>query len=463
MTTSVSLPSRTQARLALLLLAPLMAVSAWLGTSTPARAASFDPAAAEQQMLNLINQDRAQNGLPALTSNSTLGNIARGGNISICGQTVHGRSMDMVERGYFSHQVPPCAGYVFPAIQAAGINYSSAGENIAWNNYSPQSTSTDQANTALMNSPGHRANILGGYNQVGVGVWMAPGPWSDGTRSYNGVIMYTEIFVQAPVQQPPPPPPPPTSSPVGGVVMDRFGGLHSYGNQSVGTSGFSYWPGWNIARGVALSPDRSGGYSLDGWGGVHAFGAAAELAPSAYWPGWDIARGIAVCNGGGYTLDGYGGIHQFGTAPAQAASGYWPGWDIASAIVVSADCSGGYTMDGFGGLHRFGSAPNVADGTHAYWPGWTIARGLTLRADGHSGYALDGYGGVHAFGGAPNLNPSGYWSGWDIARGISLNADGAGGYTLDGWGGIHPFGAAGSTGTTAYWPGWDIAGGLAGS
>jgi uncharacterized protein YkwD len=460
MTTVLAPPSRTHARLAALALAPLMAISAWLGTSAPAHAASFDAAAAEQQMVNLINQDRAQNGLPALTANPTLGNIARGGDISMCGQTVHGRSVDMIERGYFSHQVPPCGGYVWPAIQSAGLNYSSAGENIAWNNTSPQASSVDQANTALMNSTGHRANILGSYNQVGVGVWMAPGPWSDGTRTYNGVVMYTEVFVQAPIQQPPPPN---TTSPVGGVVMDRFGGLHSYGNQPVSTSGFSYWPGWNIARGVVLKADRSGGYTLDGWGGVHAFGSAAPTSPSAYWPGWDIARGIALCNGGGYTLDGYGGIHPFGTAPTQAASAYWSGWDIARDIVVSADCSAGYTMDGFGGLHRFGSAPNIADSAHAYWPGWTIARGLALRADGHSGYTLDGYGGVHEFGGAPGLPATGYWTGWDIARGITLNAGDAGGYTLDGWGGIHPFGAGGNTPTTASWPGWDIAGGLAGS
>jgi hypothetical protein len=72
--------------------------------------------------------------------------------------------------------------------------------------------SVAQVNSAFMNSPGHRANILGGYNQVGVGAVMASGPWS----GYNGVIMFTEIFVQGPLP-PPPPPTRPTPTPIGVV------------------------------------------------------------------------------------------------------------------------------------------------------------------------------------------------------------------------------------------------------
>ncbi|HEV3233569.1 MAG TPA: CAP domain-containing protein [Candidatus Dormibacteraeota bacterium] len=186
-----------------------LAMAAIVVSPAPARAAGFDANSAEQQLFNLINQDRAANGKPALQLNASLDNIARGGNISVCsGETVHGRSQDMIERNFFSHQIPSCGAYVWPAISNAGIQYSSAGENIAWNNYSPQSTSVDQANTAFMNSAGHRANILGDYNQVGVGAWMASGPWTGNGNPLNGVIMYTEIFVNAPIVTPPPPPPP---------------------------------------------------------------------------------------------------------------------------------------------------------------------------------------------------------------------------------------------------------------
>ena len=144
-----------------------LAMAAWIAVPSPARAAGFDANAAEQQLFGLINQDRAANGKPALQLNTSLGNIARGGNISVCsGETVHGRSQDMIERNFFAHQIPSCGALVWPAITAAGVQFSSAGENIAWNNYSPQATSVDQVNTAFMNSAGHKANILGDYNQV---------------------------------------------------------------------------------------------------------------------------------------------------------------------------------------------------------------------------------------------------------------------------------------------------------
>ena len=41
----------------------------------------------------------------------------------------------------------------------------------------------------------------------------------------------------------------------------------------------------------------TGGYTLDGFGGVHSRGAAPEVRASAYWPGWngwDIAKGVAT-------------------------------------------------------------------------------------------------------------------------------------------------------------------------
>ncbi|MEA2645083.1 MAG: hypothetical protein QOE92_166 [Chloroflexota bacterium] len=109
---------------------------------------------------------------------------------------------------------------------------------------------------------------------------------------------------------------------------------------AVADGGHAYWPGWNIARGVVLSACSGGvaGYTLDGWGGVHAFGVAAPVADGghAYWQGWDIARGLAwdASYGGGYVVDGYGGVHRFrpGAAtppPDVAVSAYWSGWDIA--------------------------------------------------------------------------------------------------------------------------------------
>lgn len=166
----------------------------------PVRAAgaTMDLAAAEMQMYQAVNSDRAQAGLAPLAFNQTLSGMARGDNIVICGQTLHGRSQDMVERNYFSHQIPPCSSYVWPAITATGMNWTNLGENIAWNNQDP-STATDGANTQFMNSPEHKANIDGDFNQVGIGVYQAPGAYTSNGVTYQGVIMFTQIFAKAPV------------------------------------------------------------------------------------------------------------------------------------------------------------------------------------------------------------------------------------------------------------------------
>ena len=220
---------------------------------------------------------------------------------------------------------------------------------------------------------------------------------------------------------------------------------------------------WKIARAIALNASGAGGYVLDGWGGIHAFGNAPAVSASAYWGGWDIARSIALRPDGvsGYVLDGFGGIHAFGGAPPLASSAYWSGWDIARGIALDSTGRGGYVLDGWGGLHAFGDAPRVL--ASAVWTGWDIARGLVVRADGASGYVLDGFGGVHAFGGAPAAPQSAYWSGSDIARGLVLAPSGAGGWVLDGFGGFHPFGSgAGGVGTPNY-AGVDVMRGLGGA
>src|SRR5690242_5981526 len=106
------------------------------------------------------------------------------------------------------------------------------------------------------------------------------------------------------------PPGPPTSAfftPLGrGCVVDVSGGLHglaSSGPAPPSTQGGPYWPGWSIAGSVALLPSGTGGYVLDGYGGLHPFAVGPGPAPppaegGPYWPGWDIARGITILNDG---------------------------------------------------------------------------------------------------------------------------------------------------------------------
>jgi len=248
--------------------------------------------------------------------------------------------------------------------------------------------------------------------------------------------------------------------PDGGWTLDGFGGLHPFGGAPPVASG-GYWPGWDVARGLAADDDGPGGWVLDAFGGLHPFGGAPLVASTGYWSGWDIARGIAVNrNGpGGWVLDGWGGLHPFGGAPPVAPTGYWPGWDVARGIVVQPGTAGGWVLDAFGGLHPFGGAPPVA--STGYWSGWDIARGAAANQSGPGGWVVDGWGGLHPFGGAPGVVPTGHWPGWDIARG-ALARPGGGGWVLDGWGGLHEFGGAPPVASSGYWSGWDIARGASG-
>jgi hypothetical protein len=233
------------------------------------------------------------------------------------------------------------------------------------------------------------------------------------------------------------------------------------------------WPNWNIARSAAIFADGSGGYVLDGYGGVHPFGATHQVATAYY--GWDIARDVVflpTATGAtpqGYTLDGWGGIHPFGGAPATRGGGYWPNFDIAKRFALLSDGSGGYILDGWGGLHPFavGSNPMPPAITNfAYWPNWNIARAIALTpgatAGNVSGVTLDGWGGVHPFGStAPITMLTGFWLNWDIARAVSLSASSTAahpmGWVLDGWGGLHQFGGAPLVQAGAFWPNHDVA------
>ncbi len=106
----------------------------------------------EQEVVRLVNVERAKNGLSPLAHNWELSRVARY------------KSQDMKEGGYFSHQ-SPTYGSPFQMMKSFGISYRTAGENIAKGQSTPQAVVN-----AWMNSAGHRANILNkSFTQIGVG------------------------------------------------------------------------------------------------------------------------------------------------------------------------------------------------------------------------------------------------------------------------------------------------------
>jgi subtilisin family serine protease len=226
----------------------------------------------------------------------------------------------------------------------------------------------------------------------------------------------------------------------------------------------------------------SGAYVLDRAGGLARVKLGARPYPSGVTAGTVPAgaRGVALLPGGtgGYTVDGTGRLHSFavgGNARPPAATGNpsWPGQDRARGVALLPDGRGGYVLDAFGGLHRFGVGdnprPRVARGSPS-WPGWDIARGVALTPSGRGGYVVDGFGGIHRFavGGAslpPAATAGPYWPFFDVARGIALSRDDGGGWVVDPNGTLYRFRTRNRTPARPNggpsWPGQDRARGLA--
>lgn len=115
----------------------------------------------EQQVIDLVNEIRVQNGLHTLTANWQLSRIARY------------KSQDMHDRKYFSH-TSPTYGSPFDMIKNFGISYRTAGENIAQGYTTPQAVVN-----GWINSSGHRANILNAsYTEIGVGYVKSGNYWT---------------------------------------------------------------------------------------------------------------------------------------------------------------------------------------------------------------------------------------------------------------------------------------------
>lgn len=123
-----------------------------MGLALPAHAG------AEGAFVSKINASRAAAGLPALSTHSDLVPDARA------------HSAEMM-----------AAGQIYHTANLGGVasGWDALGENVG------AGPSVDSLHTAFMNSSGHRANILGDFNYVGVGV-----------VEQDGVIWVTAIFMR---------------------------------------------------------------------------------------------------------------------------------------------------------------------------------------------------------------------------------------------------------------------------
>ena len=119
------------------------------------------------EVVELVNEERAKAGLSALTVHTGAASAAQ----------VRAKELETS----FSHTRPDGSNFS-TALKEAGVNYSGAGENIAYGQQSPQAVMEQ-----WMNSAGHRANILNpDFTAIGVG------HYENGT----GVNYWTQLFIR---------------------------------------------------------------------------------------------------------------------------------------------------------------------------------------------------------------------------------------------------------------------------
>ncbi|OGQ77901.1 MAG: hypothetical protein A2289_19255 [Deltaproteobacteria bacterium RIFOXYA12_FULL_58_15] len=129
--------------------------------------------AQESRLIGLINAERLRAGLSELQVDADVAAVARS------------YSEEMVRTGKVVH-VSAISGAAYDRLKRAGIVRPLVQENLA------RSSSVDEAHRSLMNSPGHRANILSAQaTHVGVGVVSA----SDGVADD---LLVTELFTLSP-------------------------------------------------------------------------------------------------------------------------------------------------------------------------------------------------------------------------------------------------------------------------
>ena len=113
-----------------------------------------------QEVIRLVNVERAKQNLPALTENKAVTALAQK------------KAQEMHDLGYFDHK-SPTYGQTWDMYDAAGIRWGAAGENIAMGQRTPE-----QVVNSWMNSKGHRENILNtDFSQIGVGYCAQDNIW----------------------------------------------------------------------------------------------------------------------------------------------------------------------------------------------------------------------------------------------------------------------------------------------
>jgi hypothetical protein len=399
-------------RLFVALIAPfLLLTPVVLAVTSASASAAGDPMGG--QFISLLNTHRSDVGLSPLVEDSSLDAIAQNW------------SNQLLANGTLSHN--PNMSSLLPA------DWAQWGENVGMG---PTVASLD---TAFMNSPEHRANVLGPFTEVGVGVATE----SDGTIFVTvDFLRESDTITAAACSDSDPIDVPSANAARGYYVLGNDGGIFSYGNAPF----YGSVPGDGLhihAVLMSLTPDQAGYWILGADGGVFSFGDAGYYG-SAAGTGLTAIDLKPTADGHGYWVLGSNGtVDGFGDAPAYGSltGAHAP----AVKLVPTPDGHGYWILTTDGNVYSFGDAA-----THGNLPALGIhdtAVSMAATTDGNGYWILGADGGIFSFGDAayhgsiPGL-------GCQTATGVQLIAThtGNGYYILSTDGRVFPFGDAPSYG-----------------
>ncbi|HEX7168045.1 MAG TPA: CAP domain-containing protein [Acidimicrobiales bacterium] len=353
-----------------------------VGVASPASAADDT---AERQFVDLINVERRAKGMGELSIRGELVSVARGWNVVMMG------TGGLVHNPNLASQLPS--------------DWLRFGENVGFG------STVDGLHRAFMESTGHRANILGDFNQIGVGV----------DRDAQGRMWVTVDFIKSSIvrtdvvtvstgtaagggcgpNQNPPQPATKTGA-TGYYVLGSDGAIFAYGNAPY--KGGVPQLGLRIdAVLMTLTPSHSGYWIAGRDGGIFSFGDAAFYGSV---PGLRLGVPVTAIDlkptptGKGYWILGAdGGIFSFGDA---GFYGSLPGIGVrnrAVRLVPTPSGKGYWILGADGGIFSFGDASffGSVPGLGVRATGISMAR--TVKGSGY--WILGADGGIFSFGDAP--------------------------------------------------------------
>jgi hypothetical protein len=380
-----------------------------------ASSASAADAGAEAQFLQLMNAERAANGLAPLTYRLDVVPVARAWTDRMAGE------QHLYHNPSLSTQMPG--------------DWTSIGENVGYG------SSVGQLHTAFMNSPGHRANVLGDFHSVGIGV----------STDSKGTMWVTLDFIKSRLGNTL------AAASAGPAALVDGTGVGS-GYWMVGTDGIVYAFGGArhlgnaptaSAEDLEPTPSKGGYWVVDAAGHVFAFGNAPDLGSApALRPFEKITAISGTPTGNGYWLfSTLGRVFAFGDAPHL---GDMDGVPLNGPVLDSIPTPSGlgyYMVASDGGIFTFGDADfrGSMGGARLNAP----VQSLVPDGDGTGYWLVASDGGIFAF----DSDFYGSMGATKLNKPVTgMVAFGRGGYLMVGEdGGIFTFGTAdffGSLGAT---------------